>query len=116
MEQRAAEAERETVKLKKAQYMLMHVGESFEGVISSVTSWGIYVELPNTVEGLVRAADMLDDYYNFDETKQAMIGRLSRKEYRLGDPVRVIMISADLTLRTINFEMDDSSGNTIFEV
>lgn len=115
-ERRAAEVERETVKLKKAQYMLMHVGESFEGVISSVTSWGIYVELPNTVEGLVRAADMLDDYYNFDETKQAMIGRLSRKEYRLGDPVRVIMISADLTLRTINFEMDDSSGNTIFEV
>jgi ribonuclease R len=110
-ERRAAEVERETVKLKKAQYMLMHIGESFEGIISSVTSWGIYVELPNTVEGLVRASDMDDDYYIFDDNKQAMVGRLSGKEYRLGDTVRVIMMDADLTLRTISFGMDPRPDN-----
>ncbi len=105
-ERLAAEVERETVKLKKAQYMLGHVGERFEGVISSVTSWGVYVELPNTVEGLVRASDLTDDYYTFDEKKQAMIGRLSGKEYRLGDTVHVIMKNADIVLRTIDFELD----------
>lgn len=67
MEQRAAEAEREAVKLKKAEYMLEHVGEEYDGVISGVTGWGFYVELPNTVEGLVHIMTLKDDYYNFDE-------------------------------------------------
>ena len=110
-ERRAAEVERETVKLKKAQYMLMHVGEPFEGIISSVTSWGMYVELPNTVEGLVRVSDMEDDYYIFDDVRQAMVGRLSGKVYRLGDTVRVIMVGADLNLRTIEFGMDPGPDN-----
>ena len=103
-ERRAEETERETVKLKKAQYMLSHIGETFEGCISQITSWGVYVELPNTVEGLIRVHDLTDDYYIFDESRQEMNGRLSGRTLRIGDPIRVIMKDADLRMRTIEFE------------
>lgn len=106
-ERTAAEAERETENLKKAQYMLGHIGETFAGVISSVTSWGAYVELQNTVEGLVRAISLRDDYYSFDEEKMALVGRLSGRTLRLGDKVRVRMQSADLESRTIEFQLED---------
>ena len=105
-ERTAAEVERETENLKKAQYMLGHIGETFAGVISSVTSWGAYVELPNTVEGLVRAISLRDDYYNFEEEKMALVGRLSGRTLRLGDKVRVRMLSADLESRTIEFQLE----------
>ncbi len=106
-ERRADEVERETLKLKKAQYMSAHVGETFEGVISGVTNWGMYVELSNTVEGLVPVVQMREDYFEFDETKRALVGRLSGKSYALGDTVRVKMVSADLKARTIDFELAD---------
>ena len=105
-ERRATECERETEKLKKAEYMYERIGQEFEGKISSVTSWGMYVELPNTIEGLVRAADMTDDYYSFDETKQAMVGRLSGKIYRLGDTVTVYVKDADLRMHTVDFTLE----------
>ena len=105
-ERRATECERETEKLKKAEYMYERIGQEFEGKISSVTSWGMYVELPNTIEGLVRAADMTDDYYSFDETKQAMVGRLSGKMYRLGDTVTVYVKDADLRMHTVDFTLE----------
>ena len=105
-ERRATECERETEKLKKAEYMYERIGQEFEGKISSVTSWGMYVELPNTIEGLVRAADMTDDYYSFDETKQAMVGRLSGKTYRLGDTVTVYVKDADLRMHTVDFTLE----------
>ena len=105
-ERRATECERETEKLKKAEYMYERIGQEFEGKISSVTSWGMYVELPNTIEGLVRAADMTDDYYSFDETKQAMVGRLSGKIYRLGDTVTVYVKDADLRMHTVDFSLE----------
>ena len=89
LERRAEEVERETVKLKKAEYMEMHMGQSFEGVVSGVTAWGIYVELPNTVEGLVHVSTMADDYYVFDEENYCLVGEESRRTYYLGDPVCV---------------------------
>ena len=84
MERRAEEAERETVKLKKVEYMQQHLGEIFEGVISSITKWGMYVELPNTVEGLVYVANMRDDHYEYDENRYELIGAHTNKVYKLG--------------------------------
>lgn len=106
-ERRADECERETTKLKKAQYMSMHVGEIFEGVISGVTGWGLYVELSNTCEGLVPIGTMNEDYFELREDQYALVGRLGGKTYRLGDRVNVKMESADLLSRTIDFTLAD---------
>ena len=103
-ERLADETEREVVKLKKAEYMRAHIGEEYEGVISGVTKWGIYVELPNTVEGLVHVVDMRDDHYDFVEQTYEMVGEHTGKTYKLGENVRIRVIDADKLLRTINFE------------
>jgi len=102
-ERRADEAEREVEKMKKVEYMTEHIGEVFEGVISGITSWGIYVELPNTIEGMVRVSDMDDDFYIYDEEHYQMIGEHTKKTYKLGQKVKVEVISADKLLRTIDF-------------
>lgn len=102
-ERRADEAEREVEKMKKVEYMEGHIGETFKGVISGITSWGIYVELPNTVEGMVRVSAMGDDYYIYDEEHYQMIGEHTRKTYKLGQTVTVEVIAADKMLRTIDF-------------
>ena len=104
-ERRAEEAERETVKLKKVEYMEEHLGEVFEGVISGVMEWGIYVELPTTVEGLVRVADMNDDFYHFIEETYEMIGEHTGKSYKLGQKVRVCVEGTDRVTRTIDFSL-----------
>lgn len=104
-ERRADEAERETDKLKKAQYMSGHIGEIFEGVISGVTSWGIYVELPNTVEGLVRVSAMQDDFYDYDESAHALTGQSTGRKYKLGDQVKVCVKEVDTFMRTIDFDI-----------
>ena len=104
-ERLAEETEREVVKMKKAEYMRMHFGEEYEGVISGVTKWGIYVELPNTVEGLVHVVDLRDDHYNFIEQTYEMVGEHTGKTYKLGEKVRVRVSDADKLLRTINFEL-----------
>ena len=104
MERRADEAERETDKLKKVEYMQKHIGEIFEGVISGVTKWGLYVELPNTVEGLIRVTAMDDDYYIFIDDKYMYIGERTGKIYRLGDKVEVKVVNADKIQKTIAFE------------
>lgn len=106
-ERRADEAEREVDKLKKVEYMSDHIGETFEGVISGITNWGLYVELPNTVEGLVRVSEMKDDYYMYDEEHYAMIGEHTRKTYKLGEKVLVEVMSADKLLRTTEFAFVD---------
>lgn len=103
LERRAEEAEREVHKLKKAQYMSDHIGEQFDGVISGVTGWGIYVELPDTIEGMVRLEDMTDDTYYFDEPSYKVIGRKKRKEYTLGQRVTIKVLRADLDTRTVDF-------------
>ena len=106
-ERTAEEAEREVVKLKKAEYMRAHIGEEYEGVISGVTRWGIYVELPNTVEGLVHVADMWDDHYELIEQSYELAGEHTGKTYKLGQTVRVRVSDADKVQRTVNFEIMD---------
>ncbi len=102
-ERRADEAEREVEKMKKVEYMLEHIGEVFDGVISGITNWGIYVELPNTIEGMVRVSEMEDDYYLYDEERYQMVGEHTKKIYKLGQKVKVEVVNADKLLRTIDF-------------
>ena len=104
-ERRADEAERESDKLKKAEYMSYHLGEEFEGIISGVTGWGLYVELPNTVEGLVHVNTLRDDYYVFDQETYELRGEMTKKVYKLGDKVRVRVVDADKMLKTVDFEL-----------
>ena len=104
-ERLAEEAERETIKLKKVEYMEEHLGEEFEGVISSVTKWGIYVELPNTIEGLIHVTNMRDDHYNYIEQNYEMVGERTGKTYKLGETVQVRVIGTDYLQRTIDFEL-----------
>ena len=105
LERRADEAERETVKLKKVQYMKKFYGEEFEGVISGITKWGLYVELPNTVEGLVHVANIMDDHYDYDETHFQMVGVHTGRRYELGQKVKVRVTGCDTIARTIDFEL-----------
>ena len=107
MERRADEAERETDKLKKAEYMQEHLGEVFEGVISSVTNWGLYVELPNTIEGLVHITALDDDYYHYQEDTYELIGEANNRHYKLGQKVFVKAAGVDMMLRTIDFVLAD---------
>ena len=101
----ADEAEREVVRLKKAEYMQSHIGEEYEGVISGVTKWGVYVELPNTVEGLVHVADMRDDHYEFLEQSYELCGQHTGRTFKLGQTVTVRVTNADRLQRTVNFEI-----------
>ncbi len=103
LERRADEAEREVDKLKKTEYMKDRIGEVFEGVISGVTSWGVYVELPNTVEGMIRLADMEDDSYEYDSENYRVTGKYSGRELRLGQKIKVQVAHADTFTRTIDF-------------
>ncbi len=104
-ERQAVEAERETDDLKKAEFMKDKVGEEFEGVISGVTSFGIFVELPNTIEGLVHVSFLTDDYYHYHEKQYAMIGERTGKIYRIGDSVKVKCVNVNIEERSIDFEM-----------
>lgn len=108
MERRADEAERETEKLKKAEYMQEHIGETFEGVISSITAWGIYVELPNTVEGMVHVTNLTDDYYHYEEETYEMVGESTGKRYKLGQRIKVVVDNADKFMHTIDFVLPES--------
>lgn len=104
-ERRADEAERETIKLKKVEYMQHRIGGVFEGVISGMTKWGMYVELPNTIEGLVHVTNMCDDHYNYYEDRYEMVGDHTGKIYKLGQKVCVRVIDTDRLMRTIDFEI-----------
>lgn len=104
-ERRADEAERDTEKLKKAEYMSERVGQTFQGVISSMTGWGLYVELDNTIEGLVHVSRMYDDRYYYNEDKHEMGGADTGKTYHLGERIAVRVVGCDLMARTIDFEL-----------
>ncbi len=104
-ERRADEAERETEKLKKTEYMLSHLGEVFEGVVSGITQWGIYVELPNTVEGLIHVAKIPGDYYYYNESTYEMVGEATGRAYKLGMKVKVMATEADTFTKTIDFAL-----------
>lgn len=105
MERRSIDAERDTDDLKKAEFMLPHVGEDFDAVVSSVTKFGLFIELPNTVEGLVHISTMGDDYYNFIESYMAMVGEHTKKTYRVGQPVKVTLTDVDMDQSQINFKL-----------
>lgn len=107
MERRADDAERDTVKLKKAEYMKEHIGKIFEGVISGVTGYGIYVELDNTVEGMVHVNSMNDDFYYFDEAHYELVGQDSGVTYKLGERVLVQVKRVDMASKTIDFRLVD---------
>lgn len=101
----AVDAERDTDDLKKAEFMQDKIGEEFEGVISSVTGFGLFVELDNTVEGLVHVSDLTDDYYHYDETRYAMIGERTGNVFRIGDVIEVRVVAVNLEEQSIDFEI-----------
>ncbi len=103
MERRADEAERETNKLKKVEYMEEHLGEIYEGVISSITSWGVYVELPNTIEGMIHVSMLPGDYFYYDEETYEMVGQSTNLRYKLGEKLKVRVNATDKISRTIDF-------------
>lgn len=103
LERRAEEVERETIKLKKAEFMESRLFQQFDGIISGVTGWGIYVELPNTVEGLVHVSTLTDDYYEFDEENYCLVGESSKREYHLGDAVRIMVSEVDINTKSVDF-------------
>ncbi len=110
MERRADEAQRETEKLKKVEYMEAYLGECFEGVISQVTGWGIYVELPNTVEGLVHVSRLPGEYYVYNESTMELVGEETGRSFKLGMPVKIRVESCDRSSRTIHFAIDEEEN------
>jgi ribonuclease R len=104
-ERNAELAEREVNDMKMAEYMMAHVGETFKGIISSVTSFGLFIELENTIEGLLRMEELDDDYYVYDEVRLQLVGERKRKIYALGDEIEIVVSKADPVLRQIDFEL-----------
>lgn len=107
LERRADEAEREVMKLKKAEYMQEHLGDVYDGIISGITAWGIYVQLPNSIEGLVHVSTMMDDFYHFDEKNYCMVGERFGRVFRMSQPVRIQVAAADTESRLIDFTLTD---------
>lgn len=105
----AEDAERDTDALKKVEFMEDKIGQIYEGIISGVTNWGIYVELPNTIEGMVALSQMDDDYYEFDEKKMLVFGKRTKKSYRLGDKVVVSVAKVDRMMGTIDFVFEEEN-------
>ena len=114
-ERRADEAERETDKLKKMEYMEERIGEVFDGVISGVTVWGVYVELQNTVEGMIHVSKLPGDYYNYSESTYEMLGERTGRTFKLGEPVRIRVTGTERLTKTIDFELvedeEDEQGS-----
>lgn len=111
-ERAAADAERETVDLKKVEYMAQFIGEEFEGVINGVTAFGMFIELENGVEGLVRVSSMDDDYYQYVEEQYSLIGERTKRVFRLGEPVKVVLTRTNPEERTIDFVLSPSIMQT----
>ncbi len=110
MERRADEAERETDKLKKVEFMEQHIGEIYEGVISSITTWGVYVELPNTIEGMIHVSMLPGDYFYYDNETYEMVGQATDIRYKLGQKILVRVNATDRILRTIDFDIPLENG------
>lgn len=111
MERVAVEAERELDALKKAEFMKNHVGETFEGIISSVTNFGLFVELPNTIEGLIHITSLYDDYYVYDDRYMTLIGERSGRKFSLGEKIEVLVSNVNLDSREIFFEVSDGEDS-----
>ena len=104
-EKEAVDIEREVTDMKMAEYMSEHIGEEFEGMISSITSFGFFVELPNTIDGLVHITDLTDDYYHYDEKRMVLVGEKTGRIFKLSDKVKVRVVACDKKERTIDFEV-----------
>ncbi len=104
-ELRAVDTERAVNSLKFAQYMKNHIGEEFDGKVSGVTKFGVFVELPNTIEGMIRLNNLKDDFYSYDEKNFQLIGKQTHKVFTLGTRVRVKCIGANMAERAIDFEL-----------
>lgn len=114
MEQLAANAERASIKYKQVEYMADHLGETFQGIISGVTEWGLYVELDdNKCEGLVPMRDLADDYYDFDERNYCLVGRRTNTRYRLGDPIKVTVARADIDKKMLDFSVNGKAAKPL---
>lgn len=111
MERRAVDAERETEDMKKAEFMEDKIGEEFDGIISSITNFGMFVELPNTIEGLVPVSYMTDDYYHYDDRQYAMIGERTGNVFQIGDEITVRVVEVNKDEHTIDFEIVGMKGN-----
>ena len=111
-ERRAVDAERDTDALKKAQFMSDKIGEEFVGMVSSITNFGIFVELPNTVEGLVHISNMTDDYYRFEDRMMTMIGERTGRQFRIGDEVKIRVSNVNIEESAIDFEIVDMIAST----
>ena len=112
-ERRADEAERETEKLKKVQYIEQRIGQTFEGVISGITAWGIYVELPDTVEGMIHVSKLAGDYFYYEEETYEMVGRDSGMRYKLGQKVAVTVDGVDYFQKSIDFILADTQDSNV---
>ena len=104
-EREAIDIEREVMDMKMAEYMSYHIGEEFEGIISSITQFGFFVELENTIDGLVHITELTDDYYHYDEKSLMLVGERTGKTFKLSDKVKVRCISCNKEERTIDFEL-----------
>ena len=104
-EQNATKAERASEDIKKAEYMQDKIGEQYDGIISSITSWGMFVQLDNTVEGLIRLAEINDDFYIYDDLNKQLIGKETKKVYKLGQKVKIEVVFADKQTRKIDFKL-----------
>ncbi len=114
-ERMADEAERETEDLKKVEYMKAHEGEIFEGIISNVTNFGMFIEMENTIEGLVRMSSMEDDYYNYDDRHFCLVGERTHKIYRIGDIVKVVLAKADISAKKIEFVLVETKEESVIK-
>ncbi|AXI09942.1 ribonuclease R [Oceanobacillus zhaokaii] len=110
MERRAVDAERDTDSLKKAEFMKEKIGEEYTGLISSITNFGMFVELENTVEGLIHVSYLTDDYYHYDERSHALIGERTANVYRIGEEVKVKVVAVNTDEYTVDFELANASG------
>ncbi len=108
MERRAVEAERASIKYKQVEFMTDKVGREFDGLVSGLTEWGIYVELvENKCEGMISIKSLVDDFYEFDEEEYAIIGRQSKRKFEIGDPVRIEVLNANLSRRQLDYKLAD---------
>jgi ribonuclease R len=111
MEIRASEAERASVKYKQVEFLQDKIGEIYDGIISGVTEWGLYVEIiENKCEGMVRLRDIEDDFYEFDETNYCVIGSRTKRKYQLGDTVKIQVAKADLVRKQLDFRLINSDA------
>ena len=108
----AANAERDSIKYKLIEYMVDKVGQEFDGTVSGLTEWGMYVEIkPEMIEGMVPLRDIRSDFYDFDEDNYRIVGKHTRKVFRLGDPVRIRVKSANLEQRLLDYELVEENAN-----